>query len=188
MTETAIADAQRTAVFNESITRSSGSHTTQWLAFSGQTLQFDCHTNEQVHVGIDEDYRVRRCNLFYHLADDTLEVNEIKSENSGLPQGALIKRHQVQRSDGSGLVGVEDLQVGGSVSLYGRDFYITDNSIFESLHMSYNMIFANYNTNFEIYTVVGFAFYLSGTLFMIVIMLNLLISIISDTFDRIQMD
>lgn len=126
MTETAIADAQRTAVFNESITRSSGSHTTQWLAFSGQTLQFDCHTNEQVHVGIDEDYRVRRCNLFYHLADDTLEVNEIKTENSGLPQGALIKRHQVQRSDGSGLVGVEDLQVGGSVSLYGRDFYITD--------------------------------------------------------------
>ena len=66
-----------------------------------------------------------------------------------------------------------------------NSFYITNNSIFESLHMSYNMIFANYNTNFEMYTVVGFLFYLSGTLFMIVIMLNLLISIISDTFDRI---
>ena len=64
-------------------------------------------------------------------------------------------------------------------------FYITNNSIFESLHMSYNMIFANYNTDFEILTVVGFLFYLCGTLFMIVIMLNLLISIISDTFDRI---
>ena len=71
-----------------------------------------------------------------------------------------------------------------------RDFYIIDpsienNAIFESIHMSYNMIFANYNTNFEIYTVVGFGFYAIGTLFMIVIMLNLLISIISDTFDRI---
>lgn len=69
-----------------------------------------------------------------------------------------------------------------------NSFYITDNTIFESLHMSYNMIFANYNTNFEIYTYVGFAFYLFGTIFMIVIMLNLLISIVSDTFDRIQMD
>lgn len=64
-------------------------------------------------------------------------------------------------------------------------FSIPDYSIFESLHMAYNMMFANFTTDFEIFTIVGFLFYLSGTLFMIVIMLNLLISIISDTFDRI---
>lgn len=54
--------------------------------------------------------------------------------------------------------------------------------------MGYRLMYADYKENFDIMTPVGFFFFSLATLFMIVIMLNLLISIISDTFDRIQMD
>ena len=54
--------------------------------------------------------------------------------------------------------------------------------------MSYRLIFADFKDNFDIDSSIGFLFFIITTLFLIVIMLNLLISIISDTFDRIQMD
>jgi len=58
-------------------------------------------------------------------------------------------------------------------------------SIIESLHLTYNMIFAIFDYKFETNTIIGWIFYLMATQFMIVIMLNLLISIVSDTYDRI---
>ena len=37
--------------------------------------------------------RVRRCVVYYFLEDDTVSVSEPKQDNSGLGQGALIKRY-----------------------------------------------------------------------------------------------
>ena len=58
-------------------------------------------------------------------------------------------------------------------------------SIFESLHLTYNMMFATFDYKFETNTVVGWMTYVVATQFMIVIMFNLLISIVSDTYDKI---
>lgn len=54
--------------------------------------------------------------------------------------------------------------------------------------MAYRLIFADFMDNFDIKSSIGMFFFVLATLFLIVIMLNLLISIISDTFDRLQMD
>ena len=58
----------------------------------------------------------------------------------------------------------------------------------ESIHLTYNMIFANFMENFEIKTPIGFIVYIIATQFIIVIMLNILISIVSDTYKRVQLD
>jgi len=47
------------------------------------------------------------------------------------------------------------------------------------------MIFAIFDYKFETDTLIGWLIYIIATQFMIVIMLNLLISIVSDTYDRI---
>ena len=69
-----------------------------------------------------------------------------------------------------------------------NELRIDDGTITESLKMSYRMMYADYKEEFDIETPLGIAFFIMATIFMIVIMLNLLISIISDTFDRIQMN
>jgi len=102
--------------------------TSQWLANSGQVLKFDAYFNEEVHQSADEAQRVRNCTMYYYLEDDTLQVNECKVGNSGMPQGNFVKRHQVPigADADDGLITLDDLQVGGSVTLYSREFFITD--------------------------------------------------------------
>ena len=48
-----------------------------------------------------ESKRVRKCMLYYYLEDDCLQVFEPCEENSGLPQGCLVRRHRVPKPDGS---------------------------------------------------------------------------------------
>lgn len=48
-----------------------------------------------------ENYRVRRCTIYFYLSDDTIHVNEPRVENSGLPQGVFIKRQKIPKKLGS---------------------------------------------------------------------------------------
>jgi hypothetical protein len=50
---------------------------------------------------------------------------EPKIVNSGLPQGVLIKRHRCPKEDNT-LIGLTDIQVGSTLTIYGRHFYIYD--------------------------------------------------------------
>lgn len=68
--------------------------------------------------------------------------------------------------------------------MFEQQFFI-NGEIIESLHMSYSILFANFPFGFETRTITGWLVYVASTMFLIVIMLNLLISIISDTYDRI---
>ena len=103
-------------------------NTAQWLVNSGQVLQFDAYFNEEVHQSADEAQRVRKCTIYYYLEDDTIQVNECKSENSGMPQGNFVKRHQIPKGEEAedGLYTLDDLVVGGSIVIYSREFFITD--------------------------------------------------------------
>lgn len=40
-----------------------------------------------MHDKSQENYRIRRYKIVFYLEDDTIQVNEPKVENSGLPQG-----------------------------------------------------------------------------------------------------
>jgi hypothetical protein len=75
----------------------------------------------------NENYRVRKCVVYYYLDDDTIHILETRVENSGIPQGVFLKRHKVL------IPGQEpktytwkDLNIGMNLNVYGRVFRIVD--------------------------------------------------------------
>jgi hypothetical protein len=54
-------------------------------------------------------------------------ITEPKQTNSGVPQGAFLKRHMVLKSDGSQQPFMPtDFSVGTDIAIYGRVFRIYD--------------------------------------------------------------
>lgn len=82
-----------------------------------RVLCFYAFFREAVVASSVETERVRKCEISY-FGDGTVRIVEPKFENSGVPQGTFMKRHRVP-----GLA-LNDLQVGGSVEIYGRVFEI----------------------------------------------------------------
>ena len=58
-------------------------------------------------------------NVYYYLEDDSIHVSEPKVSDSGIPQGTLIRRHQIQKEEGRNY-SFNDFNVGSSVVLYCR--------------------------------------------------------------------
>eukprot|EP00931_Biecheleriopsis_adriatica_P081804 TRINITY_DN5513_c0_g1_i4.p1 TRINITY_DN5513_c0_g1~~TRINITY_DN5513_c0_g1_i4.p1 ORF type:complete len:629 (-),score=137.74 TRINITY_DN5513_c0_g1_i4:75-1961(-) len=98
-----------------------------WLKHDRQVLKFDAYFQEPVHENPKETFRIRCCTIFFYLEDGTMMVSEPKVENSGIPQGAFIKRHRIPKPGqlGGGFYAFEDLAVGRTISLYSRSFRIT---------------------------------------------------------------
>mgnify|MGYP006163254909 CR=1 FL=1 len=78
----------------------------------------------------NENYRIRKCIVYYYLEDDTIHIIESRVENSGIPQGVFLKRHKVPKPDGSGNYEREDLNVGLDMNVYGRVFRIVSSDDF----------------------------------------------------------
>mmetsp|Transcript_83438 Transcript_83438/g.269912 ORF Transcript_83438/g.269912 Transcript_83438/m.269912 type:complete len:744 (+) Transcript_83438:109-2340(+) len=96
-----------------------------WDAFDRHVLRFYGHFKEAVVETNLENHRMRKVMVYYYLEDDTCHVIEPRQDNSGIPQGQLIRRHRFP-APGGGYLRPEDLQVGGTVQIYGRCFLITD--------------------------------------------------------------
>jgi hypothetical protein len=61
------------------------------------------------------------------LEDDSIHITEIKEENSGLPQGYLIKRHRAEKEESKGdYITWKDFNLQSDFSLYGKKFRICD--------------------------------------------------------------
>uniref|UniRef100_A0A7S2V5T6 DM10 domain-containing protein n=1 Tax=Fibrocapsa japonica TaxID=94617 RepID=A0A7S2V5T6_9STRA len=63
--------------------------------------------------------------LYYYLEDDSIQIVENKQQNSGIPQGTFVKRHQVPK-DEDDFYTLDDLHVGQPISIYGRVFHLID--------------------------------------------------------------
>ena len=50
-------------------------------------MRFYAYFQEAVHEKAEEQYRIRHCIILFYLEDDTIQVNEPRQENSGIPQG-----------------------------------------------------------------------------------------------------
>jgi hypothetical protein len=98
-----------------------GSAVPAWVAFDGQTLNFEAFF---VQPAVDGRDRVRRCVLRFYLEDGTADVCEPKTDNSGLAQGRLLKRHKAVNGATGAPLTHRDFVVGGSLKLYGVDYAV----------------------------------------------------------------
>eukprot|EP00746_Dinoflagellata_sp_MGD_P074116 gnl/MRDRNA2_/MRDRNA2_29981_c0_seq1.p1 gnl/MRDRNA2_/MRDRNA2_29981_c0~~gnl/MRDRNA2_/MRDRNA2_29981_c0_seq1.p1 ORF type:complete len:762 (+),score=175.42 gnl/MRDRNA2_/MRDRNA2_29981_c0_seq1:63-2288(+) len=96
-----------------------------WDALDRHVLRFYGFFKEAVVETNLENYRVRKCVILYYLEDDTCQVNEPRQDNSGIPQGNLIRRHRLPAPEG-GYVKPEDLRIGGDLPIYGKIIRLTD--------------------------------------------------------------
>lgn len=99
-----------------------------WVVHDRQVLRFSAFFQEAVHEKREEKYRIRNCTILYYLEDDSIQVNEARQENSGIPQGTLIRRHRISQPppNDDQFYTVEAFNVGNAVTLYGRNFTIKD--------------------------------------------------------------
>ncbi|KAM9074148.1 EF-hand domain-containing protein 1 isoform 2-T2 [Megaptera novaeangliae] len=97
-----------------------------YVAFDKKVLKFDAYFQEDVPLSTEERYRIRRVNIYYYLEDDSMSVIEPVVENSGIPQGKLIKRQRLAKNDRGDHYHWKDLNRGINITIYGRTFRIVD--------------------------------------------------------------
>merc|ERR1719311_1466521 len=95
-----------------------------WLKHDRQVLRYYAYYQEPVHESPNENFRVRQCVILFYLEDATMQILEPKVENSGIPQGALVKRHRLPKPEG-GYYSIEDLKCGAEMMVYAKRFKIT---------------------------------------------------------------
>ncbi|XP_064652605.1 EF-hand domain-containing protein 1-like [Lineus longissimus] len=96
------------------------------VAWDKKVLKFNAYFKQTVHESPKEHYRVRPVNIYYYLEDDSISVVEPVVENSGMPQGKLIKRQRLPKNDEGDHWVWKDLNLGVNVVFYGKVFRITD--------------------------------------------------------------
>jgi hypothetical protein len=96
----------------------------KWLKHDRQTLRFYAYFQEPVVEMREENFRVRKCIMYYYLEDDSMYVVEPKVENSGIPQGVFLKRHKFPKPDGD-YYHWSDLDASKEIEIYGRVYRIT---------------------------------------------------------------
>lgn len=103
-----------------------------WLNNAGKVLQFYGYFKEGVNESAMESFRVRSMVIYYYMEDGTMQINEKAQENSGIPQGVFLKRQKLFRPDreGGSQYMLEDLKIGGTITLFGRVYKITNASGF----------------------------------------------------------
>lgn len=100
-------------------------------------LKFDLYFQEPVVEDPNENYRVRKCILFYYLEDDTIHIIESRVENSGIPQGIFLKRHLLPKPDApTDAYTWRDLNLACDLNVYGRVFRIVDCDEFTKSHFA----------------------------------------------------
>jgi hypothetical protein len=73
-----------------------------------------------------ENFRIHLLNIYYFLEDKSIMITEPKQVNSGIPQGAFLKRQMVLKSDGMSPFLPSDFSVGLDIGIFGRQIRITD--------------------------------------------------------------
>lgn len=107
--------------------KGSGKQAPAWVAFDRQVLCFDAYFQESVHEKREEQHRIRKCKIYFYLEDDSIQVIERKVENSGIPQGTLIRRHRIPlpAPNDEEYYTVEHFNIGKQLTIYSRSFHIT---------------------------------------------------------------
>mmetsp|Transcript_13860 Transcript_13860/g.25470 ORF Transcript_13860/g.25470 Transcript_13860/m.25470 type:complete len:748 (+) Transcript_13860:71-2314(+) len=117
-------DSTTRAVFKSSGLQQEHAELPAWDALDRHVLRFYGYFKEAVVEANLENYRIRKVVIMYHLEDDTCLVTEPPQDNSGIPQGTLIRRHRFPGPDG--YIKPSDIKVGEELHVYGRTIMVTD--------------------------------------------------------------
>jgi hypothetical protein len=96
-----------------------------WDALDRHVLRFNGYFKEAVVETNLENYRVRKVVIYFYLEDDTCQITEPRQDNSGMPQGTLVRRHRFPGPNGQYLK-LEDLMIGQDLNIYGKTIRITN--------------------------------------------------------------
>ncbi|CAL8100657.1 unnamed protein product [Calicophoron daubneyi] len=96
------------------------------VALDKKVLRFYGYFKETVNESPQETYRVRLIQIFYFLEDDSMLITEPPQNNSGMPQGKLIRRHRIPKNDAGDPYNWRDLNLGMNLAVYGRVYRITN--------------------------------------------------------------
>ncbi|CAL8315704.1 unnamed protein product [Lota lota] len=96
------------------------------VALDKKVLRFQGYFQQNVLHSPDEEYRVRPVVIYYHLEDDSVCVMEPAVENSGLPQGKLIKRQRLPKNERGVPYHWKDLNLAMDLAVYGVVYRITN--------------------------------------------------------------
>ena len=107
----------------------------QWIKYDKQVLKFNAYFNEHINESNVENYRIRSCFIYFYLEDETVQVFEIKTENSGIPQGTIAYRQKIKKNE-TEYLGYSDFQIGEEVSIFGKRFRICDCDEFTKKYFS----------------------------------------------------
>lgn len=113
------------------------------VAFDKKVLRFYGYFKETVNESPAEYYRVRRIILFYYLEDDSISIDEPKQENSGMPQGTLIKRQQLPKNEIGDKFTWRDINRGQNLCVYGRLYRICSCDPFTKKYLESEGIIVN---------------------------------------------
>lgn len=97
-----------------------------YVAFDKKVLRFRGWYKESVPGSQSEQFRVRYVDVFYYLEDDTMAIVEPRIENSGLPQGKLVRRQRLPKNDAGDVYTWKDLNVRMNLACYGRVYRLYD--------------------------------------------------------------
>jgi hypothetical protein len=109
----------------------------RWVAYDRKVCRFYGYFKEAVFSSRIENFRVRKCEIYYYLEDESIHIVEPKIENSGIPQGVFIKRHRIPMKDGR-FISLDDISIGVDLEIYGRVFRIVDADDFTRSFFSEN--------------------------------------------------
>lgn len=99
----------------------------QWIKYDKNVLKFYGYFVEHVVESAYENYRIRKCTIYYYLDDDTMHIDEVRVENSGIVQGYFIKRQRVQQEGKPGyFIHWTDINMQSEIFLFGKKFRICD--------------------------------------------------------------
>ncbi|TGZ64345.1 hypothetical protein CRM22_006425 [Opisthorchis felineus] len=96
------------------------------VALDKKVLRFYGYFKETVNESPLEHYRVRYVQIFYFLEDDSIQIMEPHQNNSGIPQGKLVRRHRIPKNDMGDPYNWRDLNLGVNLAIYGRVYRITN--------------------------------------------------------------
>ena len=111
----------------------------EYVKLDNKVLRFYGYFKESIVEEELESGRIRLLVIYYYLSDNTISINDIRQENSGIPQGCFLSRGKVKKPDGNFLQ-FSDFLVGNNVIIYSKSIKIYDADQFTRDFFSQNGI------------------------------------------------